>query len=59
MKTIFCDECGDVVAHIKLGSKLRKNCVMLCGPCNQRRKTTVEGQNQQDFISKLFGGFKR
>lgn len=59
MKTIFCDDCGKMVAQIESGSKLKKNCIMLCNPCNQKRKTINQEQNQQDFISKLFGGFKR
>ena len=59
MKTVFCEDCGKVVAQIESGSKLKKNCIMLCGPCNQRRKIINQEQNQQDFISKLIEGLKR
>ena len=55
MRTIHCAKCNVLVAEIESGSKIRKGAIMLCGVCEDNRKTLQTCRDLKGGKTNLFG----
>jgi len=62
---LYCYDCGEQVAIVEKGSKIKKLTIMLCGTCNTKRyskpkKDVFDSElyDSSSMFKDIFGGFK-
>jgi hypothetical protein len=58
MKTLCCATCGELVAVLATGSKIKTGAVVICSMCwgeeKPAKKDPVYGEDMPDFLKDLF-----